>query len=158
MAFLFLRFNISFDYIPEDIGRTREQHVAARTKDAGKCWTLKVSCYNLRHDSVVNKYQGHCDKLVFFILDNTSLDILHEKSVSIVFATELLQEENISDQFKSRVSALISESVQLEQMLETFLDNDLSVKLNGLGSQGMKENDTEYLEMVDLLHRIRPVD
>ena len=47
MAFLFLRFNISFDYIPEDIGRTREQHVAARTKDAGKCWTLKVSCYSM---------------------------------------------------------------------------------------------------------------
>ena len=46
MAFLFLRFRISFDYIPEDIGRTREQHFASRTKDAGKCWTLEVSCYN----------------------------------------------------------------------------------------------------------------
>ena len=47
MAFLFLRFRISFDYIPEDIGRTREQHFASRTKDAGKCWTLEVSCYNM---------------------------------------------------------------------------------------------------------------
>ena len=52
MAFLFLRFRISFDYIPEDIGRTREQHFASRTKDAGKCWTLEVSCYSITREEM----------------------------------------------------------------------------------------------------------
>ena len=63
MAFLFLRFRISFDYIPEDIGRTREQHFASRTKDAGKCWTLEVSCY-----STVTKMLDQNSYYVMFLL------------------------------------------------------------------------------------------
>lgn len=109
---------------------------------------------NLRQNSVVNKYQGHCKRLYFLILDDVDLQVDIDSKTEIISAKKWLAESKILQIHKEQIRQLKDESDKIEE--ETRYLSDKKIPASKYLLEGVSKDDSiNYKEVLNLLSKMQ---